>query len=63
VTITQPPHSSAAARIRSVRTARRDTHARPARQISAAGSSQLICPPNSLWNSRSSPVAPPNPEP
>ena len=41
-TTSQPPHSSAAARVRSVRPARRDTHSMTRKAISAAGISQLI---------------------
>ena len=61
--MSQPPHSRAAARVRSVRIARRDTHTMAANAISAAGSSQLIWPPNSEANSRVMPVDPPKAEP
>src|ERR1700722_11578147 len=56
---TQPPQMNTAARIRSVRAARQDTHTMNARATSAAGSSQLIWRPNSDWNSLNTPVAPP----
>ena len=46
-TSSQPPHMSAAARVRSVLAARRDTHSMTTKAISAAGISQLICPPHS----------------
>src|SRR5215831_5540997 len=42
---------------------RRDTHSSAPSEISAAGSSQLTCPPNSDPNSRKIPVDPPNPPP
>src|SRR5215472_5900183 len=41
----------------------RDTHSSAPSEISAAGSSQLTCPPNSDPNSRKIPVDPPNPPP
>src|SRR5215472_8229432 len=44
-------------------TDRRDTHSSAPSEISAAGSSQLTCPPNSDPNSRKIPVDPPNPPP
>ncbi len=63
VTSSQPPHSSAAARVRSVRAEPRLIHSRAASPISAAGSSQLIWPPMSLANSLVRPVEPPNAAP
>src|SRR5215472_9434334 len=44
-------------------TDRRDAHSSAPSEISAAGSSQLTCPPNSDPNSRKIPVDPPNPPP
>src|SRR5690348_3425817 len=44
-------------------TDRRDTHSSAPSEISAAGSSQLTCPPNSDPNNRKIPVDPPNPPP
>ena len=61
VTTVQPPHSSSAARTRSVRGARRVSHSPATSRISAAGSSQEIWPPISALNSRVSPAWPPNP--
>ena len=60
VTSSQPPQSSAAARRRSVRAPRLDTHISRTTEISAAGSSQLICPPRSDPNSRVRPAWPLN---
>src|SRR5271167_4059135 len=63
VTSSHPPHSSSAARVRSVRGARREYH-RPTTSASrAAGSSQDACAPIRLSNSRSGPVAPLKPVP
>jgi len=45
------------------RARRRDTHSSAPSEISAAGISQLTCPPNSDPNNRKIPVAPPNPPP
>src|SRR5262249_46119947 len=59
-TSSQPPHRIAAARVRSVRAARRDTHSMTTRAIRAAGISQLICPPHCAVNRRVMPVPPPN---
>ena len=77
VTSSQPPQIAANARIRvtgeaeppaipavtGTRARRRDTHSNAPSEISAAGISQLICPPNSDPNNRKIPVAPPNPPP
>ncbi len=52
VTSSQPPQSRTAALSRSVRAPRLDTHISRTAAISAAGSSQLICPPISDPNSR-----------
>ena len=41
-TTSHPPHRIAAARVRSVRAARRDTHSMATMAIRAAGISQLI---------------------
>jgi len=41
-TSSQPPNITAAARVRSVRPARRDTHSMTRKAIKAAGISQLI---------------------
>ena len=60
VTSSQPPHSSAAARMRSVRALAQLNHSSAASAISAAGSSQLIWPPMSLANSLVRPAEPPN---
>ena len=60
MTSSQPPHSKAKARTRDVRAARLDTQSSAASESSAAGISQDTCPPNSDWNSRKMPVAPPN---
>ncbi len=62
-TTSQPPQISAAARVRSVRAARRDSHSAAAQAIRAAGISQLICPPHSAPNRRVMPLPPPNPPP
>ena len=45
------------------RVCRRDTHSSAPSEISAAGISQLTCPPNSDPNNRKIPLAPPNPPP
>ncbi len=63
VTSSQPPHSSSAARVRSVRGRRRVTTSPAASRISAAGSSQATWPPISLSNSRLQPVWPHMPVP
>jgi hypothetical protein len=44
-----------------VRGCRRETQMSAPSEISAAGISQLTCPPNSDWNSRKMPVDPPDP--
>src|ERR1017187_10904712 len=59
VTSSQPPHSIAAALTRSVRALRRLIHSNATSAISAAGSSQLIWPPNSLLNSLITLAGPP----
>ena len=56
VTTSQAPHARAAARSASVRGVRRVHHSSAPSAISAAGSSQAICPPNSEPKSRVSPV-------
>ncbi len=58
VTSSHPPHSSNAARVRSMRGARPATHRPAASSTSAAGSSQATWPPTSAPNIRVSPVAP-----
>ena len=77
VTSSQPPQIAANARIRvtgeaeppaipavtGTRARRRDTHSNAPSEISAAGISQLTCPPNSDPNNRKIPVAPPNTPP
>src|SRR5215472_6857806 len=77
VTSSQPPQIAANARIRvtgepeppatpavtGTRALRRDTHSSAPSEISAAGISQLTCPPNSDPNSRKIPVDPPKPAP
>ncbi len=58
VTSSQPENRNSTARRGSVRGTRKSS-AKPAIiTISAAGSSQLIWPPTSSWNSRRMPVAP-----
>ena len=58
VTSSQPPHSSSAARSRSVRGARPATHRPAISSTRAAGSSQATWPPISAPNNRVRPVAP-----
>ena len=58
VMTSQLPHSSAAARLPSVRGARPRNQMRPAPRMSAAGISQLTWPPKVSLNIRSRPVGP-----
>ncbi len=58
VTTSQPPHRSRAARVRSVRGARRVHHSPASPNNRAAGISQAIWPPISELNMRLQPVAP-----
>src|SRR5215469_10325345 len=57
---TVPPATPA---VTGTRTCRRDTHSSAPSEISAAGISQLTCPPNSDPNNRKIPVDPPKPAP
>src|SRR5947209_10456159 len=58
VITSQPPHRSMAARVRFVRRAPRVITSVAASSSTAAGSSQLICPPYSALNIRIHPVGP-----
>ena len=60
VSTSQPPHISAAVRVRSVRGERRDSHSSASRPITAAGISQLAWLPMVELNSRVMPAGPPN---
>ncbi len=58
VTSSQPPHRTVAARNRSVRPARSDSHSKATIRIRAVGSSHDTWPPKSESKSRLHPVAP-----
>jgi hypothetical protein len=58
VTSSHSPHNNSAARVRSVRGARQVAQSPATSRISAAGSSQAICPPISELNIRVQPVSP-----